>query len=143
MRTDQLTAHVCLHGNKRFNKSFVWFSDPEEAEGLSVTSEPEEPEVEDAELQAATQHLTQDFLCQVIQEEEGRDKTTGDSKQEVGTEKDDVGPQYQVPPQRQVPPLAVILGKLTSSCSLDLQNFNESEAGQKPDGKEETSSTST
>ncbi|XP_034436515.1 BRF1 RNA polymerase III transcription initiation factor subunit b [Hippoglossus hippoglossus] len=117
--------------------------DPEEAEGLSVTSEPEEPEVEDAELQAATQHLTQDFLCQVIQEEEGRDKRTGDSKQEAGPEKDGVGPQHQVPPQRQVPPLAVILGKLTSSCSLDLQqtlqNFNESEAGQKPDGDQSES----
>ncbi|XP_053301314.1 BRF1 RNA polymerase III transcription initiation factor subunit b isoform X2 [Pleuronectes platessa] len=111
--------------------------DPEEAEGLSVTSEAEEPEVEDAELQAATQHLTQDFLCQVIQEEEGRDKRTGDSKHEAGPEKDGLGP------QRQVPPLAVILGKLTSSCSIDLQptlqSFRESEAGHKPDGEQSES----
>ncbi|XP_060948084.1 BRF1 RNA polymerase III transcription initiation factor subunit b [Limanda limanda] len=113
--------------------------DPEEAEGLSVTSEPEEPEVEDAELQAATQHLTQDFLCQVIQEEEGRDKRTGDSKQEAGPEKDGLGPQHQVLPQRQVPPLAVILGTLTSSCSLDLQSFSESETGQTPDGDQSES----
>uniref|UniRef100_A0A4W6EI34 Transcription factor IIIB 90 kDa subunit n=1 Tax=Lates calcarifer TaxID=8187 RepID=A0A4W6EI34_LATCA len=72
-------------------------------------------EVEDAELQAATQHLTQDFLCQVIQEEEeeGRANKTGDGEQEVGPEKEGVGP------QRQVAPLAVILGKLPSS--LDLQ----------------------
>ncbi len=57
-----------------------WFSDPEDAEVLSTTSdpeEPEEPEVEDEELKVAAQHLTQDFLCQVIQEEEGRDRKTG------------------------------------------------------------------
>uniref|UniRef100_A0A3B4WFV6 B-related factor 1 n=1 Tax=Seriola lalandi dorsalis TaxID=1841481 RepID=A0A3B4WFV6_SERLL len=84
-----------------------------DAETLSSTSEPEELEVEDAELQAATQHLTQDFLCQVIQEEEeGREKRTGDGKQESRPDKGGAGP------QRQVPPLAVILGKLpnTSRC---------------------------
>ncbi|XP_071323708.1 transcription factor IIIB 90 kDa subunit-like isoform X2 [Trachinotus anak] len=111
--------------------------DPEDVEVLSTTSEPEELEVEDAELQAATQHLTQDFLCQVIQEEEGQDKTTDDRNQESGPKKEDVGP------QRQVPPLAVILGKLPSTASLDLQEtfqtFNKAETGQKPDNDQSES----
>ncbi|XP_040920113.1 BRF1 RNA polymerase III transcription initiation factor subunit b isoform X2 [Toxotes jaculatrix] len=106
--------------------------DPEDVEVLSSISEPEEPDVEDAEFQAAAQHLTQDFLCQVIQEEEGRGKETEDSKQEEGPEKEGVGP------QRQVAPLAVILGKLPSTASLNLQQtfqtFSKSEPGQKPDG---------
>lgn len=97
---------------------------------MSTTSDPEEPEVEDDELQAAAQHLTQDFLCQVIQEEEGRGKKTDDSEQEAGTEKEGVGA------QRQAAPLAVILGQLPSTTSLGLQqSFNESETGEKPDGE--------
>uniref|UniRef100_A0A3B4WFS6 Transcription factor IIIB 90 kDa subunit n=1 Tax=Seriola lalandi dorsalis TaxID=1841481 RepID=A0A3B4WFS6_SERLL len=112
--------------------------DPEDAETLSSTSEPEELEVEDAELQAATQHLTQDFLCQVIQEEEeGREKRTGDGKQESRPDKGGAGP------QRQVPPLAVILGKLPNTSSLDLQQtfqtFNKSETGQTPDNDQSDS----
>lgn len=109
-------------------------SDHEDVEVSSSTSETEEQGVEDAELQAVTQHLTQDFLCQVIQEEEeGRGKKTGDGKQELGPEKEGAGP------QRQVPPLAVILGKLPSTSSLDLQQtfqtFSQSESGPEPDGK--------
>lgn len=90
--------------------------DPEDAEVLSSTSEPEEPEVGDAELQAATQHLTQNFLCQVIQEEEGRDKKT-----EAGPEKESLGP------LRQVAPLDVILGKLTTTTCLDLNKSPDEE----------------
>lgn len=101
--------------------------DIEEAEGSSVTSDPEEPEMEDAQLQAATQHLTQDFLCQVIQEE-GKNKGTGDSNQEAGPEEDGVGP------WREVPPLAAILGKLTSSCSLNLQPAPQTPEGDPCEG---------
>ncbi|GAA6227682.1 transcription factor IIIB 90 kDa subunit-like [Lates japonicus] len=109
--------------------------DPEDVEVLSSVSEPEEPEVEDAELQAATQHLTQDFLCQVIQEEEGRANKTGDGEQEVGPEKEGAGP------QRQVAPLAVILGKLPSSLDLQqtFQTFNKSETCHKPDDEDSES----
>lgn len=106
------------------------FSDPEDAEVLSSTSEPEEPEVEEAEFQAATQHLTQDYLCQMIQEEEGWKKTTPDSKQVLGLEGRGVGL------QRQPAPLAAILGKLPGTTSMDLQQtFNKSETSGKPDGK--------
>ncbi|XP_039981114.1 BRF1 RNA polymerase III transcription initiation factor subunit b isoform X2 [Xiphias gladius] len=111
--------------------------DPEDVDGLSSTSEPEEPEVEDAELQATTQHLTQDFLCQVIQEEDVRGKKTDDSKQEEETEKEVAGP------QRLLAPLAVILGKLPSTPGLNLQQtfqtFNKSETGRKPDDDESES----
>ncbi|XP_042358823.1 BRF1 RNA polymerase III transcription initiation factor subunit b isoform X5 [Plectropomus leopardus] len=108
--------------------------DPEDVEILSSTSEPEPPEVDDAELQAAAQHLTQDFLCQVIQEEEGRGKKTEDSEQEAGPDTEGAGH------QRQAAPLAAILGKLPSAASLGLQQtfqtFNESESGEKPDDKQ-------
>ncbi|XP_037605906.1 BRF1 RNA polymerase III transcription initiation factor subunit b [Sebastes umbrosus] len=104
--------------------------DPEDVEVLSSTSEPEVPEIEDAELQAAAQHLTQNFLCQVIQEEDGIDKKT-DDEQEAGPDKDGAGP------QRQAAPLAVILGKLPSAASLSLQQtfqtFNEPATGEQPD----------
>lgn len=102
-------------------------------EVLSSTSEPEEPAVEDAEFQAATQHLTQDFLCQMIREEEGWNKMTPDSEQELGSEGRGAGL------QRQVAPLAAILGKLPGSTSLDFQRpfqtFNKSETCGKSDGK--------
>ncbi|XP_074472446.1 transcription factor IIIB 90 kDa subunit isoform X1 [Sebastes fasciatus] len=103
--------------------------DPEDVEVLS-SEEPEVPEIEDAELQAAAQHLTQNFLCQVIQEEDGIDKKT-DDEQEAGPDKDGAGP------QRQAAPLAVILGKLPSAASLSLQQtfqtFNEPATGEQPD----------
>uniref|UniRef100_A0A3P8TI24 Transcription factor IIIB 90 kDa subunit n=1 Tax=Amphiprion percula TaxID=161767 RepID=A0A3P8TI24_AMPPE len=89
-------------------------------------------EAEDAELQAATQHLTQDFLCQVIQEEEeGLGKKTDDCEREAGLENKGVGS------HRQAAPLAVILGKLPSAASLSLQQtfqtVDDSETGEKPD----------
>uniref|UniRef100_A0A3Q1GAN5 B-related factor 1 n=1 Tax=Acanthochromis polyacanthus TaxID=80966 RepID=A0A3Q1GAN5_9TELE len=74
-----------------------------------------QPEAEDAELQAATQHLTQDFLCQVIQEEEGLGKKTDNCEQEAGLENNGLGS------HRQAAPLAVILGKMPSAASLSLQ----------------------
>ncbi|XP_026196893.1 LOW QUALITY PROTEIN: transcription factor IIIB 90 kDa subunit-like [Anabas testudineus] len=108
--------------------------DSEDMEVLSSTSEPEEPAVEDAEFQAATQHLTQDFLCQMIREEEGWNKMTPDSEQELGSEGRGAGL------QRQVAPLAAILGKLPGSTSLDFQRpfqtFNKSETCGKSDGEE-------
>lgn len=125
----------CSASQKQKNSTVLYllFPDPEDAEVLSSTSEPEEPEVEDAEFQAAAQHLTQDFLCQMIQEEEGRRKTTPDSEQESGPDGQGVGL------QRQVAPLAAILGKLPSTASLDLhrtfQTFNKSETAGKPDSK--------
>lgn len=112
-------------------------SDPEDVEVLSSTSEPDVPEVDDAELQAAAQHLTQNFLCQVIQEEEGWGKKTDGSEQGAGPENEEVGP------QRQAAPLAAILGKLPSVASLGLQQtFSESDAGGKPDGMNYTIMTS-
>ncbi|XP_023135579.2 BRF1 RNA polymerase III transcription initiation factor subunit b [Amphiprion ocellaris] len=106
---------------------------PEDNEVLSSASEPEQTEAEDAELQAATQHLTQDFLCQVIQEEEeGLGKKTDDCEREAGLENKGVGS------HRQAAPLAVILGKLPSAASLSLQQtfqtVDDSETGEKPDG---------
>uniref|UniRef100_A0A3P9P856 B-related factor 1 n=1 Tax=Poecilia reticulata TaxID=8081 RepID=A0A3P9P856_POERE len=59
-------------------------SDPEDEDVLSSPSDPEDKEDkegDDADLQAAAQRLTQDFLCQVIQEEEG-----GGAPQEAETE---------------------------------------------------------
>ncbi|XP_027131999.1 transcription factor IIIB 90 kDa subunit isoform X3 [Larimichthys crocea] len=105
--------------------------DPEDAEVLSTTSDPEEPEVEEDELQAAAQHLTQDFLCQVIQEEEGRGKKTDDREQEAGPDMEGVET------QRQAAPLAAILGKLPSAASLGLQQtFEESETDEQLEGGE-------
>uniref|UniRef100_UPI0037E86A82 BRF1 general transcription factor IIIB subunit b n=1 Tax=Semicossyphus pulcher TaxID=241346 RepID=UPI0037E86A82 len=108
--------------------------DPEDAEILSTTSEPEDQEVEEDELQAAAQHLTQDFLCQVIQEEEGQGKKTDVSGQEGVPDKEGTGP------QRQAAPLAIILGKLPSAASLGLQQtFDESETGEKLDDEQSES----
>ncbi|KAM8725292.1 transcription factor IIIB 90 kDa subunit isoform 3-T3 [Acanthopagrus schlegelii] len=104
--------------------------DPEDAEVLSLTSDPEEPEVEDSELRVATQQLTQDFLCQVIQEEEGRGKKKDDSNKEPGSEKDGEGS------QRQAAPLAVILGKLPNATSLLQPTCDESETSEKPDDEQ-------
>ena len=110
------------------------FSAPEDEEGPSSTSDPEETDGDDAELQAATQHLTQDFLCQVIQAEEGQGKKAenGDCCQEVGPEKEGAGSLLQVPP------LPAILGKLPSAASLGLQEtfqtFDKSETDGKPEG---------
>uniref|UniRef100_A0A1A8H4T2 Transcription factor IIIB 90 kDa subunit n=1 Tax=Nothobranchius korthausae TaxID=1143690 RepID=A0A1A8H4T2_9TELE len=99
---------------------------PEDEDVLSITSEPEEMDSEDADLQAATQHLTQDFLCQVIQEEEGHGKKTDEGFCEQEAEPETEGPRAFFPP------LSVILGKLPSAASLGLQTFSESEATTKP-----------
>uniref|UniRef100_A0A3B5KZC4 Transcription factor IIIB 90 kDa subunit n=1 Tax=Xiphophorus couchianus TaxID=32473 RepID=A0A3B5KZC4_9TELE len=55
--------------------------DPEDEDALSSPADPEDKEGDDAALQAAAQRLTQDFLRQVIQEEEG-----GGAPQEAETE---------------------------------------------------------
>ncbi|XP_075968261.1 transcription factor IIIB 90 kDa subunit isoform X1 [Anarhichas minor] len=111
--------------------------DPDDVEVSSQTSEPEVPEVEDADLQAAAQHLTQNFLCEVIQEEEGRGKKPDDGKQEAGSDKMGAGP------HRQAAPLAVILGKLPIAAGLSLQQtfqtFTESDRGEKPDDEQSES----
>ncbi|KAM6906589.1 transcription factor IIIB 90 kDa subunit [Lycodopsis pacificus] len=111
--------------------------DPDDVEVSSQTSEPEVPEVEDADLQAAAQHLTQNFLCEVIQEEEGRGKKPDDGKQEAGSDKIGAGP------YRQAAPLAVILGKLPIAAGLSLQQtfqtFTESDRGEKPDDEQSES----
>ncbi|XP_072218166.1 BRF1 general transcription factor IIIB subunit b [Leuresthes tenuis] len=105
---------------------------PEDEEGPSSTSDPDETDGDDAELQAATQHLTQDFLCQVIQEEgQGKKAENGDRSQEVGPEKEGAGS------LRQVAPLPAILGRLPSAASLGLQEtfqtFDKSETDGKPE----------
>ncbi|KAM4713707.1 LOW QUALITY PROTEIN: transcription factor IIIB 90 kDa subunit-like [Anableps anableps] len=110
--------------------------DPEDEEVLSSTSDLEEKEKEgeDADLQAAAQRLTQDFLCQVIQEEEGgQGKRTAQRAfdQEVAAEAEVAGLHSQVPP------LSSILGKLPSTASRGLQEtfqtFEKSEPSDKPD----------
>ncbi|KAF7651313.1 hypothetical protein LDENG_00112900 [Lucifuga dentata] len=104
--------------------------DPQEEEVLSLTSDPEEQDVEDAELQAAAQHLTQDFLCQVIQEEEGGGQG---EKSKVSTNKPE-----GAEPQSQPLLLSSILGKLPNAASLQ-QTFSacrESETGSKPTDEE-------
>ncbi|XP_025760601.1 transcription factor IIIB 90 kDa subunit, partial [Oreochromis niloticus] len=87
--------------------------DPEDnGDVLSLPSKPEEVEGEGVEFQVATHHLTEDFLCQVIQEEEGRG-VNGD--QEAVPEKESMGP------HRQAAYLTSIPGKLPSAASLSLQ----------------------
>ncbi|KAM4633581.1 transcription factor IIIB 90 kDa subunit isoform 1-T2 [Polymixia lowei] len=74
--------------------------DLREEEGLTLTSDPTELEGEEAELQAAAQHLTQDFLCQVLQEE---------AEEEEGRQPESIlEPESQ--PHLQPPSLASILG---------------------------------
>ncbi|XP_078145988.1 transcription factor IIIB 90 kDa subunit isoform X2 [Centroberyx gerrardi] len=98
--------------------------DPQEDEALSSTSDPVELEGEDAELQAAAQHMTQDFLCQVIQEEEGKKPDAASEPEAEGAET-----------RRRPAPLTSILGKLPSAASLDLQQtfhtFQQSAADDK------------
>lgn len=107
-------------------------SDPENTEVLSVTSELNEPEPgnEEEEIHAAAQKLTQDFLCQVIQEEEGRSKKT-DEEEYLSKE--------EAERLRQAAPLAAIFRNLPTAASLGLQE-NHEESGEMPDG--ETRSTS-
>ncbi|XP_053193362.1 transcription factor IIIB 90 kDa subunit-like [Scomber japonicus] len=108
--------------------------DPQDEE--CVTSEPDEVEVEDDELQAATEHLTQDFLCHVIQEEEARGKKTDD----VVSEKE-AQPEGEGPP-RQPPPLAVILGTLPRATSLGLQQNLSTFSKLETDGQDDEPSES-
>ncbi|XP_034555245.1 BRF1 RNA polymerase III transcription initiation factor subunit b [Notolabrus celidotus] len=104
--------------------------DPEDAEVLSMASEPDvEPDVEEDEFQAAAQHLTQEFLGQVLQEEEGLGTKTGVSAEEAGPEKE------EAVHQRQAAPLAIILGKLPTAASLQ-PTFDESENSDKPDDEQ-------
>nr|XP_020480296.1 transcription factor IIIB 90 kDa subunit-like [Monopterus albus] len=102
--------------------------DPEDVDVLSSTSEPKEPAVEDMEL---PHQLTQDFLCQVIQEEEGRGVLMNDGKR--GTVPESKGARTH----HQVAPLADILGKLPSTASRELQQtFTISETdGQSASGE--------
>ncbi|XP_078130686.1 transcription factor IIIB 90 kDa subunit [Sander vitreus] len=117
--------------------------DPEGVEVASSPSEPEAaPEGEEDELRAAADHLTQNFLCQVIQEEEGRGQ-----KMQVGLEMEGAGPEREeagldmdgVGPQRQTAPLADILGKLPAAASLQQTFQTFSETGEKPDDEESES----
>lgn len=87
-------------------------SDPKDSEVSSLISDPEEPE---DELQAAAERLNQDFLCQVIQEEEGQGKRADGSGDKAGSETEEVGSLCKATP------LAAILGKLPSAASLGLE----------------------
>lgn len=89
------------------------------AEVPSNNSDPAEPE---DEVQVAAQRLTQDFLCHVIQEEEGWGKKAEDAKH-----RDDSVKETVVSLQK-VPPLGAILGNQTSIAGLDLQQDLESAA---------------
>lgn len=89
-----------------------------------MTPDPEDLEV-DEELQAAAQHLTQDFLCHVIHEE-GRGNKTDSVLSELEAEPDLGG----VEGSQQSPPLGIALRTLTNAVSLNLQQtlptFSES-----------------
>ncbi|KAK7907515.1 hypothetical protein WMY93_016127 [Mugilogobius chulae] len=71
--------------------------DPEDSE--SVISDSEEPDAE-----VAAQHLAEDFLCKVIQEETGRGTTLEEAVEESA-----------VGPMRQTTPITAILGKLNTA----------------------------
>lgn len=95
--------------------------------------DPEEPKED--ELQAAAERLTQDFLCQVIQEEEGggEGKRMGSEEAgEEGEEEEDEGKKSRS--LCQSAPLVAILGKLQTTASLDQQQ-------EKADGEKTETST--
>lgn len=84
------------------------------------------------EVQAAAQRLTQDFLCHVIQEEEGWGKKAEGGEHTEDAVKDAVERLHKAPP------LGAILGNLPSAAGLDLQQDLESAA--EPEGETTTSS---
>ncbi|XP_016519825.1 transcription factor IIIB 90 kDa subunit-like isoform X1 [Poecilia formosa] len=94
-------------------------ADPEDEDVLSSPSDPEDKEGDDADLQAAAQRLTQDFLCQVIQEEGGR------APQEVETEGAGLPAQGAS--------LASILGNASLGLQESFHTFNLPEPDQNPD----------
>lgn len=101
---------------------------------LDPEDDPEGREREEGDLQAAAQHLTQDFLSQVIQEEgAGQQGSTPGGVSDQG-----VAPQTETT----VLPLSSILGKLPSTASLGFQDafqtFDKSEPSQNPEGERNT-----
>ncbi|XP_034722233.1 transcription factor IIIB 90 kDa subunit-like [Etheostoma cragini] len=105
-------------------------TDPEDGEVASSLSEPDAvPQGDEDELRAAADHLTQNFLCQVIQEEEGRGQ-----KVEAGLEVEKAGLDVEgAGAHRQAAPLADILGRLPAAASLQQTFQTFSQAGDKPD----------
>ncbi|KAL6095420.1 brf1 [Pungitius sinensis] len=106
--------------------------DPDDDEVSTINPQPEVLEMQDSDLQSAAQHLAQNFLCEVIQDEEG--KKPEDSEQEAGSGEEGAGP------HRQAAPLAAILGKLPSAAGLSLQQtfqtFTDLEQDDKTDGEQ-------
>ncbi|XP_027896738.1 transcription factor IIIB 90 kDa subunit-like isoform X1 [Xiphophorus couchianus] len=96
-------------------------ADPEDEDALSSPADPEDKEGDDAALQAAAQRLTQDFLRQVIQEEEG-----GGAPQEAETE--------GAGRPAQGAPLASILGNASLGLQESFHTFEPPEPDQNPDG---------
>ncbi|XP_056150439.1 BRF1 RNA polymerase III transcription initiation factor subunit b [Lampris incognitus] len=92
--------------------AFTGEIDSQHDKSLSSSSNPSELDGEEAELQAAAQHLVQDFLYQVIQEEEEvtLSKTITEPREE--------GPEVQCHPPR----LTSILGKMPGAASLGLSH---------------------
>lgn len=89
--------------------------DPQGSEVSSLAGDPEEPEEpEEYELQAAAERLTQDFLCQVIQEEEGGRGGKGAGPGEEQQEEEEQKGRSLC----QSAPLVAILGKLPSATSV-------------------------
>ncbi|XP_034017999.1 BRF1 RNA polymerase III transcription initiation factor subunit b [Thalassophryne amazonica] len=102
--------------------------DLQEEEVLTSTSDTDN--AEDTAFQAATAHLAQDFICQVIQEGEG--KTSGPDVSSV----QDMDPTRVERLQRHAP-LASILGKLPSAAGLSLQHlFKEPSTGGEHDDEQ-------
>lgn len=92
------------------------FSDPGDPEVLLAS------ESEEAELEAAAHQLTQDFLCQMMQEDKGGDRGSEDDPPGAGPE---VEGEESV---HQIAPLDAVLGKLTGPVTFDLhQTFDTSE----------------
>lgn len=105
----------------------VTFPDHTNAEVLSANSDPVVPE---DEVHVAAQRLTQDFLCHVIEEEEGWGKKAEDTEHQQDSGKE------SLECLQKVPPLGAILGKLPSAGGLDLQQDLESAA--EPEGETRT-----
>lgn len=115
--------------NLQLAACFFSVPDPQGFEVSSLAGDPEDPaEPEEDELQAAAEQLTQDFLCQVIHEEE----VGGEGKRMEPNE-----PEEEEEKGRslcQSAPLVAILGKLQTTASLDPQQ-------EKADGEKTKTST--
>lgn len=98
--------------------------DPQGFEVSSLAGDPEDPEEPEDELQAAAERLTQDFLCQVIQEEEVGGEGKRMEPEEAEAEGEEQKQEEKGRSLCQSAPLVAILGKLQTTASLDQKQEN-------------------